>query len=378
MNGDSKLDIVSSSGGVLLGRGDGTFATATKYTTGELPVSAALADVNDDGAADLVTANNSSDTVSVLLAMGDGTFTARQDFPTGDGPYAVAVGDVNRDGNLDLVSANYNAGSVSVLLGLGDGTFAAAQDYVTGDGPSAVVLSDFNADGKLDIATAGAKAIFQNGAVSVLLGKGDGSFADKVDYVAGSNTQSLAAGDFNEDGKLDLIAANVGTNADWSFSLFLGKGDGSFAAKVDYPSAPSPNSLAVGDLNGDGKLDLVSANAGGGSLDAGSSARSTVSVLLGKGDGRLAGKVDYPTGSYPLSMALVDLNGDGKLDVMTANRDTPTVSVLYGKGDGTLAAKVDYAGMAGVLVPGDLNGDGRPDVVVTNGNAVNVWLGGCP
>ena len=377
LNGDGKRDLVVSSGSVLYGMGDGSFATSAKYPTGGYPVSVVLRDLDGDGVLDLVTANNSENTASVLLGMGDGTFSARQDYPTGDGPYQVELGDVNADGHADLVTANYNAGSVSVLLGTGDGSFAAKQDYPTGPGPSSVALGDFNADGKLDIAAAGGKTIFDSGKVSLLLGAGDGTFTPKVDHPAGVNTQSLALGDFNRDGKLDLVAANVGMSGDSSISVFLGKGDGSLASKIDLASASGPNAVTVGDLNGDGKLDLVTVNAGSGDPDAGPSGVSTVSVLLGKGDGSFAAKVDYPTGDFPISVVLGDLDGDGKLDVVTANRDSPTVSILYGKGDGTLAPRIDYAGAAGSLALGDLNADGRLDLVVTSGNAVSVVSGSC-
>jgi len=377
LNGDGRDDLVLSSGSVLLGRGDGAFLAPAKYPTGADPVQVVLGDLNGDGRPDLVTANNSASSVSVLLATGKGRFAVKQDFPTGDGPYALALADLNRDGKLDLVSANFGADSVSVLLGTGDGTFAARQEWPTGQGPNAVVLGDFDGDGRLDIATAGAKTLFDNGVVSVLLGKGDGTFAGKLDVAVGVNPQSLALGDLDKDGKLDLVTANSGTDVDGSLSVLLGQGDGSFSARVDYASAFSPGSVALGDLNGDGILDLVTANAGGGDPDAGRAGESTVSVLLGQGDGSFAANMEYVTGDHPLSVALGDLNGDGKLDVATPNRDLPTVSVLFGKGDGTLATKVDYPAVASSLALGDLNGDGMLDFALTNGNAVDVLLGSC-
>ncbi len=300
LNGDGMLDIVTAGGdssrgtvSVLLGTGEGTFAAKVDYTTGNGPSSVALRDLNGDGKLDLVVASGAANTVSVLLGTDDGKFAPKVDNPGRGNPSSVVVSDLNGDGKLDLMTANQDTNVVSVLLGTGDGKFDAGPNCSTGGSPRAVTLGDVDGDGNLDLVTAN----YDVGTVSVLLGTGDGRFAAKVDYATGERPSWVALGDLNGDGKLDLAAA---TYAGFSstVSVLLGTGGGKFAAKVDYTTGglvndanpPSAFSVALGDLNGDGKLDLVTANW----------STSTVSVLLGTGGGKFAAKVDYPAGHEPL------------------------------------------------------------------------------
>jgi hypothetical protein len=151
-----------------------------------------------------------------------------------------------------------------------------------------------------------------------MLGTGTGSFGTRTDFVTGAFTASVAVGDFNGDGKLDLAVVNLGTG---SVSILLGTGTGSFGAKTDFVvggSGSGPRSLAVGDFNGDGKIDLVLA----------SQTISPVSILLGTGTGSFGAKTDFGTGNIPASVASGDFNGDGKLDLVTANSRGNTVSIL--------------------------------------------------
>ena len=167
---------------------------------------------------------------------------APSSYSVGINPNSVAVGDFNGDGKLDLAVANSFDNFVSVLLGKGDGTFQAAVNYGTGSGPLSVAVGDFNGDGKLDLVVTNA---FDNN-VSVLLGNGDGTFQAAVNYGAGSAPNSVAVGDFNGDGKLDLAVANNGSN---NLSVLLGNGDGTFQAAVNYSAGKGPYSVAVGDFN---------------------------------------------------------------------------------------------------------------------------------
>jgi hypothetical protein len=169
----------------------------------------AVGDFNGDGRLDLAVANGGDGTVSVLLAKGDGTFQHAQIFPTGDNPTSVAVGDFNGDGRLDLAVANAGDGTVSVLLGKGDGTFQDAQNFPAGSYPYSVAVGDFNGDGLPDLVVAGST-------VRVLLGNGDGTFrpfpASHVSYAvsgSGSPANSVAVADFNGDGWLDAVIANL-------------------------------------------------------------------------------------------------------------------------------------------------------------------------
>jgi hypothetical protein len=221
--------------------------------------------------------------------------------------------------------------TVSVLLNRGDGTFQAKVDYATGRGPMEVVIGDLNGDGMPDLATANADFA---ATVSVLLNRGDGTFGANLDYRTGNETFSIAVGDLNGDGKPDLATANYnpdciddpryaacpGSN---TVSVLLNTGDGSFRAHRDYRTGLSPASVAIGDLNGDGKPDLATANS--------EFLVNTVSVLANRGDGTFRPRLDYRTGAWPTSVAVDDLTGDGKADLAIANSQANTVSVLLNR-----------------------------------------------
>jgi len=335
-----------------------SFDTATSLGTGANPSWVAIRDLNGDGRPDLTVVNIGADSASVLLRKADGTFRAKIDYPTGSAPPSGAMADLNGDGSPDLVTANYAGGTASSASGLdgkGDGTFEAKVDYPTGNGVNAIAIGDLNADGKPDLATAN----YDASTVSVLRGNGNGIFQDKVDYPTGGGPYAIAIGDLNGDGKPDVVTDSYGGS---SLSVLLGKGDGSLETKVDYPTGAQPRFFAIGDVNGDGRLDLVTPNYVG----------SSVSVLLGKGDGNFQPKTDFPCGAGPYAVAIGDLNGDGKPDLATANASSfpYTLSVLAGKGDGSFEAKVDFpAGTSPRSVAiGDLNGDGRPDLASGDGN----------
>ncbi|MBN2615960.1 MAG: VCBS repeat-containing protein, partial [Bacteroidales bacterium] len=331
----------------------GNFAAKVDYPTGLSPYSVTTGDFNGDGIPDLAVANTGSKSVSVFIGRSDGTFAPKVDYTTGtiSKPYKVTTGDFNGDGIVDLAVVNNNSNSVSVFIGKGDGTFNNKVDYTTGTNPSGVTTGDFNGDGISDLAVANSIS----NTVSIMIGMGDGTFAAKVDYATGTNPTSVTTGDFNGDGIPDLAVANISSN---SVSVLIGKGDGTFAPKVDYPTGSYPQSVTTGDFNGDGIPDLAVANEGPG----------TVSVYVGKGDGTFAAKVDYTAGSQPYSVTTGDFNGDGIVDLAVANEISNTVSVFLGKGNGTFAPKVDYTTGAypASVTTGDFNGDGKTDLVVAN------------
>ena len=345
---------------------------ATKFvSSSQLTASVPASDIAKAGTAPVTVANpgpggGTSNVASfeVTVATSDIVLTTSS-FGVGSNPDAVAVGDFNGDGKLDLAVANFASASVSILLGKGDGTFQTAINYGLGSGahhPTSAAVGDFNGDGKLDLAVA-------NGGsndVSVFLGNGDGTFQPALDYVTNSDLQSVvpssvAVGDFNRDGHLDLAVANPG-----GLSVLLGKGDGTFEPFVSYAAGSTPYWVAVGDFNRDGKLDLAVANEGSNDL----------SVLLGKGDGTFQAAVNYATGSQPASVAVGDFNGDGKLDLAVANIGSNNVSVLLGQGDGTFKPAIDFGAGSNSrwVAVGDFNGDGKLDLAVAN-NASN---GGTP
>ena len=330
----------------------------TDHLNGSRSQAVAAADLNGDGKLDLVVGNLDSATVSIFLGVGDGTFTPRVDFATGQFPNSVAIGDFNGDGKPDLALAN-GSGTVSILLGNGDGTFQPHVEYTAGPGAFSLAVGDFNADGRLDLAVANNNGNL-SGTVSILLGNGDGTFQPHVDYQVGMGPYSVAVGDFNGDGKLDLVVANYPSV--FTVSVLLGNGDGTFRPQVTYPVGRQPISVAVADLNGDGKLDLAVADFTDG----------LVSVLLGNGDGTFQPSVEYPTGKVPSTIIVGDFNGDGKLDLATSNFapggfTVPPgfINILLGNGDGTFQAPAAF--VAGpnpaTVAVGDFNNDGAPDFV---------------
>ena len=241
------------------------------------------------------------------------------------------------------------------------------RDFPTGNAPVAVAAGDFNGDGRVDLAVVNQGLNTQGlSTVSVLLGNGDGTFQPSVDFATGAQPTAIAVGDFNGDGKLDLAVANQGDN---TVSILLGKGDGTFQTHVDFATGAKPTAIAARDFNGDAKLDLAVVNQDG----------NSVSILLGKPDGTFQTHVDFAVGTKPAAIAVADFNGDSKLDLAVANQTDNTVSILLGKGDGTFSAKTDFAtgnAPAG-LAAADFNLDSRLDLVVANQNSstVSILLG---
>jgi hypothetical protein len=230
-----------------------------------------------------------------------------------------------------------------------------------GAGAYGVATGDFNGDGKLDVVLENYSA----GTLSVLLGNGDGTFQPQVTYAVGTDPERVLVADFNGDGIPDIVVANTGSN---TLGILLGNGDGTFKPQVTY-AASSPVGLGVMDLNHDGIADLIASNY----------YSNTVSVLLGNGDGTFQSAVTYATGSTPQTLAEGDFNGDGNVDLAVGNLNNNTVGIFLGKGDGTFQAQVTYpvgSQPQGVQV-GDFNGDGLEDLAVSNSGdgTVGILLG---
>jgi len=446
VNGDGKLDVVALSAAdpsgvapqqisVLLGKGDGTFESAQSFDVPVLPgvtgtarepvVNLIAADVNGDGKADLIGSNG-----LVFLGNGDGTFTATAapafgyvQSPSGEGPN-LAAGDVNNDGKMDLV---VNSGkAISIALGNGDGTFTAGSSYATVNDTGFVTVSDLDGDGNLDIYVGLANGgIYSgddsnNGLGYVLMGHGDGTFAG-APAAPGAYTGSNLA-DLNGDGIPDLVSNSTGvygdTTVSGTFTVSLGSKTGNFAVKstVTAPDTFSLNgytfsgvasvgaaSFAVGDVNGDGKPDLVfvdnnlNAKSGGGSTIQYSYA--VYFVALGNGDGTLQTPIPYqlpqiaPNPNFDnlaavSSIAIGDFNKDGHADLLVVYNDqeggasisspyNQGFAVLLGNGSGvfsTTATLTSTYSSASAPPTGntdqitsviDMNGDGVPDLVVS-------------
>jgi trimeric autotransporter adhesin len=350
-----------------------SFVNSSKPATGSSPRGAAVGDFNNDGIPDLAIPNGTfSAPITILLGKGDGTFTSSSlSTGTSDAFCRIVGGDFNGDGNQDLAAQDcggvYN--DVLVFLGHGDGTFTAVPPGTSvGFDPAWTAVGDFNGDGKLDLAVVTSFSPY----MTTLLGNGDGTFtpaaaSSALPYLP----MQVAVGDFNGDGKTDLV---VSCQTDGSLTILLGNGDGTFTPATTSPvTGIDPNAVTVGDFNGDGKLDLAVTTGGVSGNDA-------LRVLLGNGDSTFtAAASDLSVGVEPQTIAIGDFNGDAKADLAVANFGSDTLSVLLGNGDGTFAPATTSPATGPSpysAVVADFNGDGKADLAAVNnaGNDVTVLL----
>jgi FG-GAP-like repeat/FG-GAP repeat len=341
----------------------------------------AAVDVNGDGHPDLLEPNNISHDLPVLLGDGTGGYAAAPGSPVATGgttPVAVAVADFNGDGKPDAATANTSSNDVSVLLGDGLGGFSAAPGSPVPSGgvrPDGVVAADFDADGKLDLAVANANTAD----ITVVLGDGTGRFtaASGSPFPAGgARPRSLAVADLNGDSKPDLLTPNADSN---DLSILLGDGSGGFAPALGSPFATGgagPEALAVGDLDFDGRPDVVVAH----------ETSSDVSVLLGDGAGGVTPADGSPFssgGSAAVEVTIGDLNSDSRPDLAIGNLFSGNVTLALGDGAGGFFGATTgspLAGMSFAVAIQDLDSDGKPDVAVADGfaNVTHVNLNTSP
>lgn len=349
------------------------FLAPVQYSMGNMAYgSVVTADLNGDGLSDIAVHRDSGeDSISVRLNNGDGTFGSVHNFYGGLNAWGtgqtLAVGDFNGDGKTDLAAGHNNG--VNVLLGNGAGSFAAPIEYLFPDSETATALTtvDLNGDGNLDLVAGGQNWYGDPSTgqfLAVFLGNGTGTFATPTFYALPYDNDiytfpsSIQVGDLNEDGHPDVVASRKFN----TLNVLLGNGDGTLGSVALVPTASSPTvwsqSVAIGDVNGDGHLDLVANDTYG----------TTVKVLAGDGTGAFAAGVSYTVGQSPSSVRLGDVNADGRLDVVTANADGDNVSVLLGVSGGSFALVRNFAAIDGPysIALGNFDGNGYPDLVVTS------------
>ncbi len=351
-----KLDLVTAdynSGGitVFLGDGQGNFAPGVRYDAGPHPSSVVVVDIDGDGRPDVLVSNESAGTISVLLGNGDGTLQPRQSYAVGFNPSFIAAGDFNGNGKVDVAVAGESGSLLAILLNDGDGNLQKPVLRSLSKTPTALTVADFNNDGHADLALANA-----DGTVSILLGKGAGLFRSLPDIsVASGSLSSINSGDLNKDGKIDLVVTQPRQKL---VSVLIGRGDGTFVSPASYPVGNEPIWTLVADVNGDGIPALVVIN----------KSSNTFSILVGNGDGTFKSSIDFVAGNAPLAAVAGDFYGNGHVDLAIINHSSQTVSVPLGNEDGTFKAARSYsAGVQPVsIASGNLNGSNIPALVVAN------------
>jgi len=364
--------------------------STTNFSAGTSPTGIAVADFNGDNKADVAVANQVSNNVSILLGSGTGSFGPQSLIGVGSSPYAIAAGRFNPDNFYDLAVANSGSNNVSILLGNGNGTFSAPVNFVAGPTPISLAVGDVNNDSKQDILVANFGSIFA-GSVSVLLGNGSGGFAATNSVRTRTQPSFVYMTNLDGDANKDLIVANFGSN---SVSTFFGSGSGTFQLNQNISTAAGPVAIEVADIISSGGIpDLIVANYNGDSVTTclgnangnfSSCGNNTgfgpnpISVVAGNFTGgnvasfivALSGSslirsnflTDANSGQNPNALGKADFNGDGKVDIVSANSGSNDVSVLLNI---CQVAKGNYF---------DFNGDRRTDYGVFRPSNASWWI----
>ena len=356
-----------------------SFNTRVDFATGVQPYGVSNIDLDNDGKPDLATSNNNGNSISVLKntsVINSVSYNAHVDYPTALLSEDVFNGDVDGDGKPDLAVVNWNSNSVSVFRNTsttGTITFAPKVDFTTGTSPNSISIGDIDGDGKPDMVITNVNSfdvsVFRNTCSLGVI-----SFATAINFPTGFNPYSVIIRDLDGDGKPDLGVAVNGADKLAIFRNTSNPGIISFAARIDYTTGDGPFWIAVGDFDGDGKPDLVLPNNQTTNLSVFRNASSPGIINFDP-------KIDFFTGTYPQHIAIGDLDGDGKPELALAGNDAfASIASIYKNnssvGSISFAPKVDYTTAPGDfdIKLGDVDGDGKPDIIVScrNSNLVSI------
>jgi len=334
------------------------------------PYSVEIADLNGDKIKDLVIANGEDSSVTILIGTGNGNFREAKGspFPAGYMPNDIVVADFNKDGKPDLAFANHDRKYLTVLAGDGKGGFTPLKGspfhVEVRPHTHGIATGDFNGDGNLDLVTDS----WGNNQLAILFGNSEHGFSKTAKYIpVGKHPyQRARVADLNKDGKLDIVTTNLDGN---NTTILLGDGKGNFHEPEGspFPCGDSPFGVAIGDINGDGNLDLAIVNAP--SATSENTGRDGLTILVGDGKGKFTIMHGSPftTGVGPTRVAIGDLNGDGIADIVVANYKSNSITVFLMRKNGVASSYMVPVGAKpdGVAIA-DLNGDGKGDIVVAN------------
>ncbi len=409
LNGDSIPDLAVSVGSymgwgsrvfILLGVGQRDFQIAGNYSGGEYPVDVAMHDLDGDGARDLVVVDSGrSDDYGyyghfypgrliIRRGAGDGTFQESVSYFPDDCPISTGIGDLDGDGIPDLAVAStgrwdlyfdyYHPGFITVYLGQGDGTFeSTGEEYMVGDRVYDIAFEKLDNDQHLDMVAI--NPYMDSGIV--FPGNGDGTFKTAAGFEAEHNPMAIAAGDWENDGDLDLVVANYGNIGDdpGCVSIHLNNGDGTFQNDEPLWLGDALGDVALGDVDGDGDLDLAVSKHGYFDPDTWIEYPGCVFIRLNTGEGIHYEPRPYRISDYPGPVAFGDLDGDDALDLIVVDQDDPgAIVVLTGNGDGTFGTAVYYeADGVNSIALGDLDGDDDIDIAASHSSedVVSIRLG---